>query len=126
MYSLNQKQISIPSDDRHIPRVEDEINNTLVGLLYKDQERSDVIQATDLALHNAIHYGNQGQPDKQVKILICASVCEVEVTITDEGHTYKMLDSHQKELLIPMYHHMSEVEISPGGNEVTLRKYRHA
>ncbi|OYT72777.1 MAG: anti-sigma regulatory factor [Chloracidobacterium sp. CP2_5A] len=141
-YSADQATASNAAPDRLefvIPSVIARMHDLLRELVSLLEARgiagpnSDIILALDEAIANAIKHGNHEDPSKSVHVLVEFQKDEVIFTITDEGDGFDLSalpDPTDPSCLMRtcgrgvmlIYHVMDEVEYSPRGNQVRMRK----
>jgi len=125
----------IPNNTRTARRVLQEILQRLRSEGWGGRDLFAVQLATEEALVNAFRHGNQGRPDKQLRICCRLSGPRVQIEVADEGEGFdprKVPDPTQPERLeLPggrglmlMRAFMNRVSFNQQGNCVVLEKRR--
>jgi serine/threonine-protein kinase RsbW len=125
----------IASDTSEMARVQQAVLDAAQAHGFAEREVFGIRLALEEGLPNAIHHGNQDDPDKQVAVEYRIHDGELTVHIRDEGGGFRpdnLPDPRDEENLtrphgrgvLLMQAYMNEVSFNEAGNVVTLVKRR--
>jgi serine/threonine-protein kinase RsbW len=125
--------VSILSDLNEARRLQQKIVRQLNGTSFDRREIFGIRLALEEALVNAIKHGNRMDPTKRVAVEYRIAPMRFEIRIADEGQGYdpaRVPDCKADENLMRpggrglllIRHYMTEVMVSPPGNQVYMSK----
>ena len=86
--TIINRKISIPSDTAYIVKAEGMVNDIGQELELSDEQTANVNVAVIEALKNAIVFGNQSNPEKEVSIVVDKKENELVFIISDSGNGF--------------------------------------
>ncbi len=128
----DRQRFIVGSDRDEIDRIQQDILGVLARYGYDDAACFAVRTAIEEALSNAIHHGNDNDPQRKVTIEYAADEASIEIEIEDEGPGFdpesvpdptrpENVDIPSGRGIMLMRVYMSEVEFTPAGNRVRMR-----
>jgi len=127
------RSIVLPSDPASIPPFQQSIEAELSALNVSKHDRFAIQLSLEEALVNAVKHGNRCDPAKKVHVRYAVRPDTFEIEIRDEGpgfrpdHVRDPLAAENMERpggrgLLLMKHYMTEVEIDPPGNKLSMKR----
>lgn len=125
--------LELPSDPAAIPPFQQSIEAELQAVQVSKPDRFAIQLSLEEALVNAVKHGNRCDPKKKVYVRYAVRPDAFEIEIRDEGPGYRPegvpdpLAAENMERpggrgLLLMKHYMTEVEIAPPGNRLSMKK----
>ena len=133
--STDRERFVVGTDRDEIDRVQQDILDVLARHGYDQAACFAVRTAMEEAVANAIHHGNEDDPQRKVTIEYAADEASIEIAIADEGRGFdpntvpdptrpENVDIPSGRGIMLMRVYMSEVEFTAPGNRVRMRYVR--
>ena len=127
--------LTVPAQSGAGDELIDQVLDRMILLEWPEKDMFNVQLAFEEAMTNAIMHGNRSDPQKKIFLECNIGETEVRISIRDEGNGFNpdtLPDPrHPDNILTPsgrgillIRHIMSKVEFLPGGNGLTMFKYR--
>ena len=128
--------VVIASDTAEAARVQDHIERLLRSHQFDEREIFGIRLALEEAMVNAIKHGNRMDQSKTVRIRYRVQPTRFDIAITDQGPGYnpqavpdccadENLERPCGRGLFLMRHYMTDVQVHPPGNHLTMSKVRN-
>jgi serine/threonine-protein kinase RsbW len=123
--------LNISSSSENMIEVEKLVDNACDAFNVNEDFYGNILIAVTAAVNNAMHYGNEGNPNKQIKIAVESDQKKIKFLVTDEGNGFDYnelpdptdplnIDKPQGTGIFLMKHLADKVEFNNKGKEVLL------